>query len=109
MTCSDPILLPGRCCKVCPGSEDQSKFFSKTKEKNVLIFHFKITCLIFLTKKLNYKFMELKVETDMELRLCNLLESYTFLFKKYLQLPIFYSKPAVYCTNIAYKTGYAAI
>ena len=53
--------------------------------------------------------MELKVETDMELRLCNLLESYTFLFMKYLQLPIFYSKPAVYCTNIAYKAGYAAI
>ena len=25
VTCTDPILLPGRCCKVCPGSEDQSK------------------------------------------------------------------------------------
>lgn len=22
VTCQDPILLPGRCCKVCPGSED---------------------------------------------------------------------------------------
>ena len=53
--------------------------------------------------------MELKVETDIDLRICNVLESYTFLFKKYLQLPIYYSKPAVYCTNIAYKTGYAAI
>ena len=23
--CPDPILLPGRCCKICPGSEDESK------------------------------------------------------------------------------------
>ena len=53
--------------------------------------------------------MELKLGTDIDLRLCNVLESYTFLFKKYLQLPIYYSKPAVYCRNIAYKTGYAAI
>ena len=21
-TCPDPILLPGRCCKVCPGQDD---------------------------------------------------------------------------------------
>ena len=27
VTCLDPILLPGRCCKVCPGHEDQSKSF----------------------------------------------------------------------------------
>ena len=24
VTCPDPILLPGRCCKVCPGHEDQN-------------------------------------------------------------------------------------
>jgi len=24
VTCTDPVLLPGRCCKVCPGQEDQN-------------------------------------------------------------------------------------
>ena len=48
MTCSDPILLPGRCCKVCPGSEDESKFIKKVQfEKDiVLIFYLKIKIIV---------------------------------------------------------------
>ena len=48
VTCSDPILLPGRCCKVCPGSEDESKFIKKVQfEKDiVLIFYLKIKIIV---------------------------------------------------------------
>ena len=30
VNCSEPVLLPGRCCKICPG-ENQSKLIQKTQ------------------------------------------------------------------------------
>ena len=33
--CPNPILLPGRCCKVCPGQEDSSKYNIRVNFVNV--------------------------------------------------------------------------